>query len=60
MTRNQLAARCIARHATDAADARLLLEALGLLTDNGIAADDLRDYEVGTAYDNALYGRGQR
>jgi hypothetical protein len=45
---------------TPADDARLLLEALGLLTDDGIPADDLRNYEVGTAYDSALYGKDRK
>lgn len=43
MTINQLAARHVARVATDPADARMLLDILGLLTDDGrIAPDDTR------------------
>jgi hypothetical protein len=56
VTRNELAARCIARNAIDADDARLLLDALGLLTPDGIADDDGRSYELSN-YDASLYGK---
>lgn len=60
MTINQLAARNVLRNALDADDARLLLDALGLLTPDGIAADDLRNYEAATSYDAVLFGKGDR
>lgn len=47
MTRNQLAARYVTSQARDADDARLLLDALGLLTSDGIPADDNRTYPLG-------------